>query len=115
MSRWDIQPAGVQGVLTQVQGVAEDFDGHLRTLNTAMEGAAQQASSEIIANALGDFAEAQRGDIQFVFTRTGAALTGAANATQAYLQGDLEMAANAQAQATSAPDPRGTMPLGGPR
>lgn len=112
MGRWDIQPAGVRGVLGRVQGVADEFDGHVRTMNSAMEGAASQASSGIIAQALSGFAESQRSSIEFVFTRTGAAMTGAANATRAYVQGDLEMAANAQASATAAPEPR--MP-GGPR
>ncbi|ALG06470.1 DUF6507 family protein [Kibdelosporangium phytohabitans] len=111
MSRWDIRPAGVQGVLAGVQGVAEGFDDHLRTLNTAMEGAGAQASSGIIGQALMGFADSQRGKIEFVFARTGAAMSGAANATQAYVRGDTEMAANAQASATSAPDPR-TMPGG---
>jgi hypothetical protein len=112
VSRWDIQPSGVQGVLQQTQSVAEHFDGHMRAMNTAMEGAGTQASSGIIGQALAGFAESQRQSIEFVFSRTGAAMTGAANATRAYVQGDLEMAANAQASASGAPDPRGSMPGG---
>ncbi|QUG99935.1 hypothetical protein HUO13_03150 [Saccharopolyspora erythraea] len=115
MGRWDIQPAGVQGVLQQVEGVADDFEGHLRSINSAMEGAGTQASSGIIGQALTGFADSQRSSIEFVFTRTGAAMNGAVNATQAYVRGDLEMAANAQSNATAAPDPRGTMPNGGAR
>lgn len=106
MGRWDIQPAGVQGVLGRVQGIADQFDDQVREMNASMEGAGTQASSPIIAQALSGFAESQRQNLQFVFTRTGAAMTGAAGATRAYVQGDAEMAANAQAAATAAPDPR---------
>ena len=112
MGRWDIQPSGVQGVLQRVEGVAEQFESHVRSINEAMQGAGAEASSGIVGQALQGFAEAQRSDSQFVFSRTGAAMTGVANATQAYVQGDLEMAANAQSSASAAPEPR--MP-GGPR
>ncbi len=117
MSRWDIDPAGVRTVLTGTQNVAAEFDGQMTSLNAGIEGAAAQSSSEIVAAALAGFAEAAGTNIAFVFTRTGACLGGAANATNAYLDGDLEMAANAQASATAAPDPRATMPgrPGGPQ
>jgi len=39
-------------------------------------------------------------------------MTGAARATDAYVEGDLEMAANAQAAVSAAPDPRVWMPGG---
>jgi hypothetical protein len=48
-----------------------------------------------------------------VFTRTGACITAAAQATRAYLDGDEAMAASAQAAATAAPDPSAVMPGGG--
>lgn len=115
MDRWDIQPAGVRGVVTRTQGVAAEFEGQLRTLHSALEGAAGQSSSEIIASAVAEFAKARKADIDFVFARTGAAINAAAQATTEYLNGDLEMAANAQASATAAPDPRATMPGGVPR
>ena len=50
--------------------------------------------------------------MEFGFTRTGACLNAAAQATNAYLQGDLAMAGNAQAAATAAPDPTAVMPRG---
>lgn len=117
MSRWDIDPAGVRAVLTGTQQVAGEFDGQMTSLNAGIEGAAAQSSSGIVASALAGFAEAAGANISFVFTRTGACLGGAATATNAYLDGDLEMAANAQASATAAPDPRTTMPgrPGGPQ
>jgi hypothetical protein len=42
-------------------------------------------------------------------------MTAAAGATNAYIDGDLEMAAAAQDAADAAPDPRTTMPGARPR
>ena len=115
MSRWDISPSGVQGVLGRTETVAQEFEGQMTRLRTALEGAVGQSSSEIVASAVGGFMkESATPAIQFVFTRTGACLSGAAQATNHYLAGDLEMAANAQAAASTAPDPRVGMPGGGP-
>jgi len=116
VSTWDIRPVGVQGVLQRTHAVAGEFEGQMRTLNSALEGAAVQSSSEIIVGAISGFGASSRSNIEFVFTRTSAAIGGAARAVNAYIQGDLEMAANAQASASAAPDPRATMPgRGGPR
>ncbi len=118
MTGWDIDPAGVRTVLGNTEAVAREFDGQMQTLNTGIEGAAAQSSSEIVASALAGFAESASADITFVFTRTGACLSGAAQATNAYLDGDFEMAANAQASAYAAPNPLETMPgqsRGGPQ
>lgn len=113
MSRWDISPSGVQGVLSRTETVAQEFEGQMTRLRTALEGAVGQSCSEIVASAVGGFMkESGMPAIQFVFTRTGACLSGAAQATNHYLAGDLEMAANAQAAASAAPDPGATMPGG---
>lgn len=113
MSRWDISPTGVRGVLTRTQAVAGEFEGHMTSMNSAMESGVGEASSEPIAAALTGWVDAKRPSIEFLFSRTAASINGAAQATNHYLQGDLEMAANAQASATAAPDPRATMPGGG--
>ena len=113
MTRWDIDPTGVRTVLQDTETVATEFEGQMTTLNTGVEGAMTQSSSGIVGSALAGYAESATSDIEFVFTRTGACLDGAAQAANAYLDGDLEMAATAQAAATTAPDPRATMPGGG--
>lgn len=113
MSRWDISPAGVQGVLGRTEAVAGEFDDQMRRMHTALDGGMSQSSSDLVTAALAGLAQAKQTDIQFVFTRTSAAVNGAAQATQHYLQGDLEMAANAQAAAAAAPEPRASMPGGG--
>ncbi len=115
MPSWDIQPAGVNAVLARTETTAQEFEPQLTSLNTGLEGSATESSSPIVADALSGFAGSAQGNIQFVLTRTGAAMTGAANATTAYLDGDLAMAANAQAAASAAPDPTAVMPGHGPR
>ena len=115
MGRWDISPAGVQGVLTRTEGVASEFEGQVTSLNTAFSGAVSQSSSEIVAGAVEGFmTQSATPAIGFVFTRIGACVSGAAQATNHYVAGDLEMAANAQAGASAAPDARVGMPGRGP-
>jgi hypothetical protein len=113
VSRWDIHPAAVRGVLSQSQATAAEFEGQMTTLNSAMEGAASQSCSNIVAEAISGYANrSAMPQIQAVFTRTSACLNGAAQAVNAYLEGDLQMAANAQASASAAPDARASMPHG---
>lgn len=113
MSRWDIHPAGVQGVLGRTQATAGDFEHQMNRMNTALQGSASQSSSDIVAQALVGYAnQSAMPQIRAVFTRTAACLNGAAQAVNAYLDGDLEMAANAQASASEAPD-AAEMPGGG--
>lgn len=112
MSAWDISPDGVRGVLTRTQGVATEFEGQMNSLNTAAQGAGSQCSSGIVGEAIAGFFDSAKSNIEFVFTRTGACLNAAAQATNAYIDGDLQMAANAQAAATAAPDPTAVMPRG---
>lgn len=93
--------------------VASEFEGQMRTRDGGLQGAVGQSSSGLLARVLGGFDEAQAASIGFVFTRSAAAMNGAAQATRAYVEGDLQMAANAQASASAAPDPRAGMPGGG--
>src|SRR5215475_2677140 len=103
MPAWDIDPGGVKGIVVKTQGVAAHFEDELKSIGTALEGGAHNGSSQIIADAISGYAEHAKGDITFVVHRTGAAMAAAVKATSAYLRGDLEMAANAQHSATSAP------------
>jgi hypothetical protein len=112
LGQWDIHPEAVRGVLQHTQGVASEFEDHLTAMQSAMQDAASQASSEIIGQALLGLAEARGADMRFVSSRIEAALGGAATAVNAYLQGDHEMVLHAQTGAASAPDPRAHMPGG---
>lgn len=104
MGKWNIDPYGVQQVLTTTVGIAEDFEGQLEQISEALQNGAEGSASEIVAQAIVDFVEEYQADIEFVVARTGAALGAAADATQAYLDGDLDMAANAQESATAEPE-----------
>ena len=111
MTSWDVSPSGVQAVLVQTSAVAQEFDAELRQAGDALASSATGSSSGIVAQALSGFAEQLGTDMQAVAARTSSALTGCARATQAYVDGDLEMAANAARAAAQAPRP--SMP--GPR
>lgn len=113
MPRWDVEPAGVRGVLGRTEHVASGFEGHLRGLESALEGAGRQSSSGIVARALGGWAQAESAAMRFCFTRAGEAMSGAANATRAYVAGDEEMAANAASSASAAPVPANMPGTGG--
>ncbi len=113
MTAWDIDPAGVQGVLSKTQSVASEFSGQLTSMTSAMESGAMNTSSPIVGSAIQGFASSIEGDVRFVLTRAEAAITGCAQAVNAYVQGDLAMAANAQRNAAGVPTP--DLPGRGPR
>jgi hypothetical protein len=101
VSRWDIDPAGVSSVVTRTGGVAQGFEGAASKYAGALEGAAGACGSEIVGAALAGFAESQQRPIESIVKRCGNVLTGAVEATKAYLAGDLEMAAEAQRNAAA--------------
>ncbi len=103
MSKWNIDPPGVSGVVTRTGEVAKGFQTAATNYGNALEGAAQACGSEIVAGALVGFAEHNTAPMKAVVDRTTQALTGAVNATKAYIEGDLEMARTAQANAAAAP------------
>lgn len=111
MTSWDVSPSGVQAVLVQTSAVAQEFHVELRQAGDALQASAAGSSSGIVAQALSGFAEQLGADLQAVAARTSSALSGCAQATQAYVDGDLEMAANAARAAARAPTPS----LPGPR
>lgn len=111
MPAYDIDPVGVQQVLTGAEATGREFEGHNTTLVGGLDGAAAESASGQVSGALGDFAGAQAPSLEFALTRTGACIAAAAQATTAYGQGDEEMAARAAAAASAAPVPD----LPGPR
>ncbi|WP_163568525.1 DUF6507 family protein [Fodinicola feengrottensis] len=104
MGAWDLHVPAIQGVLTKTQGVAKGFEAEMTSLQTSMQNGTQATQSQIIATAMSTFADKIK-PLEFVVKRTGDAMTGAVNAVNAYVKGDLEMAANAQKAASSATVP----------
>ncbi|MDB1090322.1 DUF6507 family protein [Streptomyces sp. ACA25] len=115
MSGWDIAAAGVDGVLSRTVEAAERFEGWGKDYGTHLESAASSAGTlffgdgdrpeaGLVGAALAEFAERTQDDLMFIAARAGKSLQGAADATTAYLVGDLTMAEEAQREALKAPE-----------
>lgn len=114
MAAWDISPSGVQEIVGATGLFEAEFESQLLALDTDLGGGAEQAASDPIATALVGWMDAARPDLMFLPGRTRSCREAAVAATNAYVAGDLEMAANAQAAAAAAPDPRALLPGGLP-
>ena len=112
---WDIEPAGVGGVVNRTKDVAEDFEGQLTAIDGALSGGANNSGSGIVQQAISDYVNSSTPDIKFVVYRTGQTLTAAVKATNAYIEGDLQMAADAQRSATAPPPVDDMLPAPGGR
>lgn len=116
MSRYKINPGGVETVLKSTQTEAGEFKTILEPLGGWVEFAATgTGNSGAIVPALQSFFEVQGKGLEAMGTRIGAAITGAVNATTAYVEGDLEMMrthqTNAAAAANPVPRTRGGHPI----
>lgn len=102
MTSWSIQPSGVVAVLQDVNIDAEALGVALNALSPALEGAVTATQSGAISEAVQSYFTNEEGPrIQGMSARIGAAASGVVSATEAYVAGDLEMAANAQTAAYS--------------
>ncbi|MFF3781348.1 DUF6507 family protein [Streptomyces sp. NPDC001933] len=121
MTGWDLKPQGIQGVLKTTGEVASKIQTHATSYGDHLTSAAssagtitaegggggeggEQAVGGLVALALSQFAEHTTPDLKFIAARAGKSLTGAVDATTAYLNGDLDMAAEAQRKALGAVD-----------
>ncbi|WP_405716712.1 MULTISPECIES: DUF6507 family protein [unclassified Streptomyces] len=125
MTGWDLKPQGIQGVLKTTGEVASKIQTHATSYGDHLSSAASSAGTitaegggdgggggkdgegavgGLVALALSQFAEHTTGDLKFIAARAGKSLTGAVDATTAYLNGDLDMAAEAQRKALGAVD-----------
>ncbi|PAZ12437.1 hypothetical protein CLM62_30085 [Streptomyces sp. SA15] len=120
MPGWDLKPQGISHVLkttgetaSNMEKYAKAFGEHLTSAATSAgtvsaEGGGggeggEKAAGGLVALALSQYAERASKDLQFVAARAGKSLQGAVDATTAYLNGDQEMAAEAQRNTLSAP------------
>lgn len=119
MTGWDLKPQGIQGVLKttgetagKIESYAKAYGKHLTSAATSAgtitaedggEGG-EKAGGGLVALALSQYAEHATTDLKFIAARAGKSLTGAVDATTAYLNGDLEMAAESQRKALGIPD-----------
>ncbi|MDF9814778.1 DUF6507 family protein [Streptomyces sp. SPB162] len=116
MTSWDISTSGVQGVLNKAKTAAEGLAKAGTELGTILPSAAKaagtisgpvcgEAPSGPVAAALGEFLQAREQDVIYVAVRTANSLNGAVLATNAYNQGNLQMASDAQHAAIAEPTP----------
>ncbi|WPW30508.1 DUF6507 family protein [Streptomyces atratus] len=124
MTGWDLKPQGISGVLKTTGEVAGKIQTHATSYGDHLTSAAssagtisaeggggggggkdgEKAAGGLVALALSQFAEHTTSDLKFIAARAGKSLQGAVDATTAYLNGDLEMAAEAQRKALGAVD-----------
>ncbi|MEV6961558.1 DUF6507 family protein [Streptomyces sp. NPDC051207] len=117
MTGWDLKPQGISSVLkttgetaSKFETYGKNFGDHLTsaassagTISAEGGGGGEQAAGGLVALALSQYAERASKDLQFVAARAGKSLQGVVDATTAYLNGDQEMAAEAQRKTLAAP------------
>ncbi|MDX3068422.1 DUF6507 family protein, partial [Streptomyces sp. ND04-05B] len=112
---WDIDPVGVRGVL-ETSGT---HGKNLSEAGSAMQGNLEEAASAagmitsqygpytstvgVVGAALGEFLQQWSRDLLYIAERASKSLSGAAEATGHYVEGDLTLAANAQREAAKEP------------
>ena len=110
MPGWDISPTGVGTVVSNVGDVLTVLDEIVQAYSADVQGAATSAGTlapggaggehkgqtGLVAAALAEFIEGTAEELQFIGVRVGRSLNGAVEATTAYQDGDLEMAAELQ-------------------
>ena len=102
MSRYDIDPAGVERVLRSTQSEAGEFETILEPLQGWVEFAATgTGNSGAIVPALQSFFQVQSTGLEAMGRRIGAAIQGTVDATKAYVEGDLEMVQTYQSNASA--------------
>ncbi|WP_307674870.1 DUF6507 family protein [Streptomyces sp. V4I2] len=120
MPGWDLKPQGISGVLKTTGETASDLEKYAKAFGEHLTSAAtsagtisaegggggeggEKAAGGLVALALSQYAERASKDLQYVAARAGKSLQGAVDATTAYLNGDQEMATEAQRAALSEP------------
>jgi hypothetical protein len=113
MPAWDISPSGVQSVVSNVSDVMKVLDDIVQAYSGDVQGAATSAGTlapggaggehkgrtGLVAAALAEFMEGTADELKFIGVRVGKSVNGAVEATVAYRDGDLEMAAEVQRRA----------------
>lgn len=117
MSGWDITPSGVESILSLVGLATDDLSKDLKGYGKSVEEAAlcvgtisgpycgATAPVGPVGAAVADFASDTQGQITFMAARTKKTMEGTVEATTAYIDGDLAMAARTQREAARVPTP----------
>ncbi|MFF6999483.1 DUF6507 family protein [Streptomyces sp. NPDC008313] len=125
MTAWDIDPTGVQATLTMVGEAGGRLEKAANSLVSDLASAASSAGTAVpgyhgpmigpvvpgtprnpvgpVASALSQWMTERQTKLAFMAKRTANSVEGTVKATNAYNQGNLEMAANAQREALKEP------------
>src|SRR6185369_13754796 len=102
MSTWRIRPEGVKQVLISVDAEATLLADSLKNLEADFGTAITAGQSQAVADAVKAWMETESPGLEKVSQRIQASIIGARDATLAYIAGDEEMAAQAQAAQVAA-------------
>ncbi|GAA4939231.1 hypothetical protein GCM10023224_20840 [Streptomonospora halophila] len=107
MSGWDIQAPEVSGVMQTVGGHVNGGDGEgglvakIETFGGHVGDAGTAAASGPIGTALEEFVGEYGPSLEEMVLKSGSCIKGCVDATSAYLDGNLQMASDAQGNAGS--------------
>jgi hypothetical protein len=103
---WDIDVNQVATVLQTTADKASGFEPVGKNYADYAERAVRQAQATLVGQAVADVLMHYQDAWMDIIDQTNASLTGAKDATMAYINGQQEMALNAQRAATDAPGKR---------
>lgn len=106
MTNWSIDERHILKILERIEVSASNFGSALEKLEPALNSGIAATNSMPIAEAVEGMFEAEGTRIQGMSTRITASVTGVVNSTNAYVEGDLKMAEDAQQAAHSAVYPQ---------
>lgn len=112
MGSWDVDAQQVGTVLSATaahigeEGGNGGLLGSMDRMEKAVTGCESTAHSLPVSIALGEFCGHYFGVMGQMLSKTASGVEGASEATTAYLNGDLDMAAEAQSTAGQIPDPQ---------
>ena len=103
---WDINVDAVANVLQTTGEKASGYEAVAKGYADYAERSVRQAQATLVGQAVADVLAFYQDAWQDIIDQTNASLTGAKDATIAYVNGQEEMALNAQRNATDAPGKR---------
>ncbi|WP_026401375.1 DUF6507 family protein [Actinomadura rifamycini] len=109
MTAWDIDPGGVWAALAPIKEHvlgADGLAGRFTSLAGHIDQADAAADSMPVNSALTAFVATYKPVLTGMAAKATGCVKGATTATRAYVDGDLEMAREAQRNAAKAPAPR---------
>lgn len=105
MSGWDIHPAGVNSVLDRTSGKVVEFGARMKELDSTLQGRTSRAPRSCRWLCTSWRSRSLRRSRSWSPAQ-GACMNAAARATNYYVEGDLEMVADAQRVVAAVPRPK---------